>query len=231
MVLQGNLVCPLPLSCPDFQTCCPQLDCKLARIYKVSYLELGPCSLDADIWADANYFHGTGHCGCVSARMEEKADGPVPASEWCTETRCQTRGILKNGHLKLKSREGNAEMVLLVWPHYLLSPHLCSSQTHRTRILKDIFSRNVLMWRKHSPATDRHKKSSLLCLFAKPDTSGPSTPILIMWIMTRCEVIARRVPAYHDTEERDDEAYANIFSLSSFKDILPCFLAVIANKL
>ncbi|CAO3574535.1 unnamed protein product [Mortierella alpina] len=94
MILEGDLVSLLHSS-------------KRTRTYNVSYQELESHSRDADEWTSTEYFHGTGHCGCVTARMADKSDKPNPASEWCTNQECQTWSILNHGLLRLKASKGH----------------------------------------------------------------------------------------------------------------------------
>lgn len=60
----------------------------------------------AEGWSSELYYHGTGHCGCLTMRSLSMSAAVVLAIEWCGVSTCATRGIFKYEHLNTISRGG-----------------------------------------------------------------------------------------------------------------------------
>ncbi|KAF9143284.1 hypothetical protein BGX30_000876 [Mortierella sp. GBA39] len=107
MSLKGQHLEPLAPTSPEFlQYQAVFGRHKLVKLYKIIYETMGTHSLDKFNPYPSIFFHGTGHCGCVSKRFIDTDLASIDASNWCGGT-CATQGILNHGHLLTYSKGGH----------------------------------------------------------------------------------------------------------------------------
>ncbi|KAK3831504.1 MAG: hypothetical protein J3R72DRAFT_455010 [Linnemannia gamsii] len=79
------------------------LKVKLHRLYQLTYDDFQDSATDG--WSGADFFHGTGHCGCLNLQLNNRVDKnkDITVEELCSSsaslTACATRGILSYGYL------------------------------------------------------------------------------------------------------------------------------------
>ncbi|KAF9543762.1 hypothetical protein EC957_000457 [Mortierella hygrophila] len=100
MGLKGQHLEPLAPTSPEFLQYQAVFGAhKLVKLYKIIYETMGTHSLHEFNLYPSVFFHGTGHCGCVSRRITDTDLTNIDASNWCGRA-CATQGILNHGHLQ-----------------------------------------------------------------------------------------------------------------------------------
>ncbi|KAG0362969.1 hypothetical protein BC939DRAFT_443664 [Gamsiella multidivaricata] len=101
MSVKGAHVEPVRISTLEFQIYDIVFSKQLVALYQISYTETVVGShADEAQWHKEAFFHGTGHCGCLQARITNPENHMVLAHQWCGSMRCATQGILNHGHLR-----------------------------------------------------------------------------------------------------------------------------------
>ncbi|KAG0039923.1 hypothetical protein BGZ82_006180 [Podila clonocystis] len=80
----------------DFAEYKQKLGLNLVKLFKIEYSETVSRNLSGAEWSAAQFFHGTGHCGCVTRHALALSD-KVATAAWCTSEVCAVGGILRQG--------------------------------------------------------------------------------------------------------------------------------------
>ncbi|KAG0029678.1 hypothetical protein BGZ81_003513 [Podila clonocystis] len=89
----------------DFAEYKQKLGLNLVKLFKIEYNETVSRNLSGAEWSAVQFFHGTGHCGCVTRHALALSD-KVTTAAWCTSEVCAVGGILRHGHLMSFSSSG-----------------------------------------------------------------------------------------------------------------------------
>ncbi|KAF9092706.1 hypothetical protein BGX23_003969 [Mortierella sp. AD031] len=118
MPLTGLFIESVDILSYEFQQCQDHFtDSELVRLYQIYYTNKSVSGLDLDPkdWREEEFFHGTGHCGCLARRIliaqEEEAGVPFRSREWCGSPSCSIQGILNHGFLDGKIRRNRAHFL------------------------------------------------------------------------------------------------------------------------
>lgn len=90
----------------EFKTYNTKFGGRLVKLYRLVYNGIVPRNLASHEWSPEHFFHGTGHCGCLNARINDPHPCSVAIQQWCGNSVCAVNGILNHGMLLSKSPGG-----------------------------------------------------------------------------------------------------------------------------
>ncbi|KAF9106693.1 hypothetical protein BGX29_008708, partial [Mortierella sp. GBA35] len=77
MTIQGISPAPVGIQTSEFKEFEGHFNNKLVCMHEINYADVVPDSLgDASEWNETIYYHGTTHCGCLGARIDN------PDNKW-----------------------------------------------------------------------------------------------------------------------------------------------------
>ncbi|KAG0090376.1 hypothetical protein BGZ93_008935 [Podila epicladia] len=99
MTITGVHLEPVPANSDAFAACAQLIGFGIAKLYRLEYTENVPRNLTSAEWSPIQFFHGTGHCGCVARHVNQTMDDTIETLSWCSSPKCAVRGILNDGYV------------------------------------------------------------------------------------------------------------------------------------
>ncbi|KAF9307345.1 hypothetical protein BGZ74_005785 [Mortierella antarctica] len=99
MTITGVHLEQVPATSDVFASCTQLMGFGIAKLYRLGYTENVPRNLTGAEWSPVQFFHGTGHCGCVALHMNLTMSDKIETPSWCSSPKCAVRGILNHGYV------------------------------------------------------------------------------------------------------------------------------------
>ncbi|KAG0098376.1 hypothetical protein BGZ93_000279 [Podila epicladia] len=91
----------------DFAMYRQMMGMNLQRLYRIEYNDNNRGKVSGQEWSQIQFFHGTGHCGCIDQHVNKTLSHKMDVTSWCESEVCAVGGILRHGHLMSFSPGGH----------------------------------------------------------------------------------------------------------------------------
>lgn len=131
MTISGIYLKYVPEDSDDFAAYKQHMGLNIVKLFKIEYNNVDSRNLMGSEWSAVQFFHGTGHCGCITGHTGHTLRDKMIIASWCETEQCAVGGILRHGHLMRFSVSGmRTHSLIALWldsSHY----HLCRVNFYR----------------------------------------------------------------------------------------------------
>ncbi|KAF9307343.1 hypothetical protein BGZ74_005783 [Mortierella antarctica] len=106
MTIFGAHLEHVPEDSNDFDEYKQKMGRNLFKLFKIEYNETASRNLSGAEWSAVQFFHGTGHCDCVTRHAGPTLSDKIATATWCASDVCVVGGILRPGDLMNYSSSG-----------------------------------------------------------------------------------------------------------------------------
>ncbi|KAF9216697.1 hypothetical protein BGZ59_008523 [Podila verticillata] len=99
MTITGVHLEPVLAASPDLATYTQLTGLNIVKLYRIEYIENLPRGIESMEWSPVQFFHGTGHCGCLARHASQTLSDKIATPSWCSSPKCAVRGILNHGYV------------------------------------------------------------------------------------------------------------------------------------